>query len=243
MEWKAYWDGVEHPQILGDHGKAEATDFVGRLATALPIRAHWRVLDFGCGSGHVAELLAPMVREVWLWDAAPRMLEHARRRVERLGNVVTVDSVDTLVKDRAGRFDLILVNSVIQYMQPSELTDWVRRWRDLMHDHGRIAISDIAQPGGRLIVDLASLLSFCRRGGLPVTRVAGPILRSWLAYFRTRASRPLLTLSRGEVAALARQAGLVVDFCPGNLTHRRDRLTAFMSHDRGQAQPEPANPG
>jgi SAM-dependent methyltransferase len=184
-----------------------------------------------------------MVREVWLWDAAPRMLEHARRRVRRLSNVVTVDSVDKLVTDGSGRFDLVLVNSVVQYMEPSDLADWMRRWRDLVHDHGRIVISNIAQPGGRLIVDLAALLSFCRRGGLPVTRVTAPILRSWLAYFRARTARPLLTLTRGELAALARQAGLVVDFCPGNLTHRRDRLTAFMRHGRRQAQPAPANPG
>jgi len=47
----------------------------------------WTVADLGCGTGPVAEALAPFVRRVVAVDDSPEMLESARRRLDGLSNV------------------------------------------------------------------------------------------------------------------------------------------------------------
>ena len=47
----------------------------------------WSVADLGCGTGTVAEALAPFVRDVIGVDASPPMLELAEKRLSRFKNV------------------------------------------------------------------------------------------------------------------------------------------------------------
>lgn len=48
---------------------------------------HWIVADLGCGTGQIAEALAPWVRRVVAVDESAAMLQAARRRVRALANV------------------------------------------------------------------------------------------------------------------------------------------------------------
>jgi SAM-dependent methyltransferase len=229
VDWKYYWNSFDNGQVLDEKATSlEAKQFVGNLTAAVPLQEHWRLLEFGCGTGHAAELLAPKVRELWVWDAAPRMLEQARRRVGGHRNVVLVRSADQLIRESAGAFDLVIVNSVVQYMSRLELTQWLPRWRDLIAEGGRLVISDLPQPGGRLSADVLSLLRFSLRAGVTIN-VVRSAFRNWLGYSRTRKSAGLLTLSREDVAALGGNVGFQVDFCPENLTYNKWRITAFLS--------------
>jgi len=51
------------------------------------IRSDWTVADLGCGTGNVAELLAPLVERVVAVDQSPAMLKAAQKRLAGLGNV------------------------------------------------------------------------------------------------------------------------------------------------------------
>jgi ubiquinone/menaquinone biosynthesis C-methylase UbiE len=69
-----------------------------------------RVLDLGCGGGHVTFSVAPHVGEVVAYDLSPEMLEvvRAAARERDLGNVTTRQgSVETLPFDDAS-FDIVL---------------------------------------------------------------------------------------------------------------------------------------
>lgn len=58
------------------------------LLTLLP--RDWVVADVGCGTGNVAELLAPHVRQVIAVDQSGPMLQAARKRLARTPNVTFV---------------------------------------------------------------------------------------------------------------------------------------------------------
>ena len=49
--------------------------------------AEWIIADLGCGTGNVAELLAPIVRKVIAVDREPAMLDAARRRLAAFRNI------------------------------------------------------------------------------------------------------------------------------------------------------------
>lgn len=72
------WDAIRG-QLFGSRFTSEA------LLAMLP--PEWRVVDVGCGTGNIAELLVPHVAEVVAVDQSEPMLEAARRRLSGWGNV------------------------------------------------------------------------------------------------------------------------------------------------------------
>ena len=96
-----------------------------------------RVLDFGCGFGHVAEMLSSRVEELFLWDASANMRSHARLKLDGQRNIKFLDLSDPKTPPHDLCFDLILVNSVVQYMTLDEFSTWL------------ITVAQMLAPGGR----------------------------------------------------------------------------------------------
>jgi hypothetical protein len=120
------------------------------------------------------------------------------------------------------RFDLILVNSVIQYMTADELLYWLPRWAGLLEEHGRLVLSDLIPPAYGIASDLLALVTFhpianLRRLGKDV-----------VLYVRSRSSAPLLRVDQKQLQAQAASAGLDAHFLPRNLTHFARRYTAVL---------------
>ena len=85
------WDGATYDRIA-DPMTRWGTDVLERL----PLIGEETVLDAGCGSGRVTELLLERLPNgrVIAADAAPSMLVEARRRLERFGDRVTFVECD-----------------------------------------------------------------------------------------------------------------------------------------------------
>jgi 2-polyprenyl-3-methyl-5-hydroxy-6-metoxy-1,4-benzoquinol methylase len=75
-----------------------------------------RVLDFGCGTGLLTELLASRGAEVVAIDSSPRMLAVLEAKRERLGlsNVTTAGAVEPSLVPPA--FDLVVCSSVCAFV-------------------------------------------------------------------------------------------------------------------------------
>jgi SAM-dependent methyltransferase len=73
-------------------------------------RAEAKVLDLGCGGGHVAFNVAPHVREVVAYDLSPQMLEVVARtaRERGLDNLTTERGVAESLPFEDGRFDVVM---------------------------------------------------------------------------------------------------------------------------------------
>jgi ubiquinone/menaquinone biosynthesis C-methylase UbiE/DNA-binding transcriptional ArsR family regulator len=76
------WDQVRN-ELFGDHFMAPT------LLSLLP--RGWIVADLGCGTGNVAELLAPCVTRVFAVDSSPAMLDAAKLRLADVNNVEFVE--------------------------------------------------------------------------------------------------------------------------------------------------------
>lgn len=230
-DWVEYWDALDEGQLLF---RPEADEYVRNLAAAVPLSPALRVLEFGCGYGFVAEGLAGLVGEVFLWDAAPGMLRHASARLAARGNVRALDLSDPAGDAYAPRFDLVLVNSVVQYLTPGEFAGWLRRWRGLLAPGGQVVVSDLSAPGASVWRDVLSLLSFSARRGY-LRRAVGNVLAERGRYGRMAAARPLYRPGREEVARLADEAGLGARFLARNLTHFSARAAVVLTVDDSPA--------
>lgn len=229
--WRAYWEELKDFKTF----RIEAADYVERLQQMVELDRRWRVLDFGCGFGYVADLLAGKVARMAIWDASVTMRHRARLNLASHSNIEFVDLSDCARFAELGTFDLILTHSVIQYMDRQELMQWLVHWgAALSVPHGRLVVSDIVVPGNDLLRDIAALVRFSARRGFFREMLLDGARGMW-RYMWTRQNYPLLVLSQAEIEGLARASGLSVAFQAGNLSFRPGRLTAVFHRSSAPA--------
>jgi trans-aconitate 2-methyltransferase len=125
------WDAATYDRI-----SAPQLAWAGEQLDRLELRGDEVVLDAGCGTGRVTALLADRVPRgrVYGVDAAPSMVEHARRA---LGDRATILCQDLVDLDLPGDVDVVFSNATFH---------WIKD-----HDALFAAIHRVLKPGGRLI--------------------------------------------------------------------------------------------
>ena len=119
------------------------------------------VLDVGCGTGHVAQLLTERGYEVTCISPSPVLTRMAR---ERLGDAVPVHQTTYEAFESAQRFDLVLFSESFQYIAPR---DSLPKSLRLLTDNGHVLIADFfrteasgasALQGGHSLAEFTSYL-------------------------------------------------------------------------------------
>lgn len=101
----------------------------------------WVVGDLGCGTGHVADALAPCVSKVVAVDESGPMLEAARERLESHDNVeLRTGTIESLPIDD-GALDAAILFLVAHFItDPSRAMAEVRR---VLRPNGRLLVVDL----------------------------------------------------------------------------------------------------
>ena len=100
------------------------------------------ILDFGCGNCLLHKYLK--FKKIFLYD-----LEHSYYNNNYLKKTKTFKTVKE-IKNFKGKFDIILLNSVIQYIKPDDLKKILIILSKKINKHGLIILSDI--PGVRDVI-------------------------------------------------------------------------------------------
>ena len=237
--WVAYFDS------LGVHAplhRVQADLYVQALSDMIDWDRSHRVLDFGSGYGFVAALLAPLAREVHVWDPAASMRLATARTTAGLPNVRFCDltalhsfSPGLHPSPPLGPLDLILVNSVTQYMGPGELWGWLGHWRAMLAPGGRVILSDLIPSGHRGRSDMVDLLRLGASYGSPIRGVRDA-LGGFSRYWRAQRAAPLVPIDPQHLAQRAADAGFDMRVLSHNLTHFRTRWTAILLPRTEQAR-------
>ena len=150
------------------------------------------------------------------------------------GHVTVRQRIRSTLQPSIGSMDLILVNSVAQYMTSAELSQWLVRWRELLTPGGKLVLSDLMAPEHHGFADIADLLRLGIRHGSPLSATS-KALGGVLQYWRMRQAVPLTRIGHEDLGRRATQAGLNLVVLPRNLTHFSRRWTAVLSRRAGAA--------
>lgn len=227
--WSEFWESIEEQRAAF---ATEAADYAARLAATGLLAPDHDVLDFGCGFGHVARLLAPRVRSLRVWDASTSVLRKARLALEDVPNVSVVDfSAPDRLDEYAAAFDRILAHSVVQYMDVPELGAWLARWTKMLKPGGKIVLSDLLQPNVGFLRETLVIARFFWQQGI-FWEVAREKLRRAKSYLTTRSERRLTLVTPEVLRQLTADGRLSVELLPENLSYRNSRLTAVLTLQR-----------
>jgi cyclopropane fatty-acyl-phospholipid synthase-like methyltransferase len=230
--WTAYWEALGDRQQLF---REQAAEYVQNLTAVIKLDRSTRVLDFGCGFGFVADYVAPLVGRLFVWDASANMRGRALKTVAHHSNTQWLDLSEQEVFPSGVHLDLILVNSVVQYMTVDQFSAWLSVWREMLAPAGRIVVSDIISPDAGSLREIIDILKLSARRGF-LARALWQSAREIGRYRNIRKACPLTRMRHSEIKERARAAGLEVSFLPRNLTHFPKRITAVIGLHRAGEQ-------
>jgi len=105
------------------------------------LRPEMTVADVGCGTGFLAEGLAPRVRRVYALDASPAMLEQARRNLAALANIVYLPADGSALPLPDASVDVALANMYLHHCPDPAAA--IREMARVLRPGGRLVITDL----------------------------------------------------------------------------------------------------
>ena len=223
MSWRDFWNG-EHaiyvsPRHKALHYRQIATDLIGHIPAPDAV-----VLDHGCGEALDAARVAGHCGKLYLCEAAPSVRDKLRAMLGGKVNVAVVspEEIEALPDDS---LDLVVANSLIQYLSRDGLVALLATWRGKLKPGGKLVVADIIPPDVSPLTDASQLLAFAWRGGFLAAALAGLVRTAFSDYRKLRAQYGLSTYRIDDITGLIAAAGFE-DVTPAkNFGHNPHRLT------------------
>jgi ubiquinone/menaquinone biosynthesis C-methylase UbiE len=147
-----------------------------------------------------------------------------------LGNVVVM-SPEQLGEIPDASLDLIVVNSVLQYLSRADLDSLLATWRRLLKPGGQLLIADVIPPDVGPLTDVMALLKLAAANGFFIASFIGLARTFFSDYRKTRAALGLAHYSEADILAILSAAGYDARRRQPNLGHNPARM-AFIAVPR-----------
>jgi SAM-dependent methyltransferase len=221
--WVSFWNSQHSIYVNARHLDLHYRDVAQRMLQ-LNSASTANVLDFGCGEAIHADRVAARVGQLWLCEAASRVRDNLRARFGTLANVKVIGP-DELRTIQPGTLNLIVANSVAQYLTREELDALLAAWRQLLAPDGRLILADVVPPGVSPVSDALALLRYAYANGFLIAACAGLVRTVLSPYRRIRANLGITTYTEEEITACIDAAGFRTERLPFNFEHQPARIS------------------
>jgi len=222
-DWIDYYDSthtIYASKLHRDlHFQAIARDIVSYIPSPDAV-----VLDYSCGEALSAARVAEACAMLILAEPAPGVRGRLIARYAP-NTRIRVRSLEELRNMPEASIDLVVMNSVAQYMAPAELDTALAVIRRLLKPTGRLVLGDILRPEVGMIRDVLALLMFATKHGFLKDALVGLIATALSDYRALRAKVGLQRYSESDMLAKLAKAGLSAVRAPKNIGHNRWRMT------------------
>lgn len=222
-DWLSFWNSPNRIYVNDRHRDVHYRGIALQIRPLVPA-ADATVLDYGCGEATAAHLVAAAAGRLILSDGAPGVREKLAARFKDNAKI-TVLAPDEVAALPAGSVDLIVLNSVTQYLKRDELAALLNQFRRLLAVDGRLVVGDVVPPHTSTVHDIVALLRLAWRNGFLAAALAGLARTLFSDYRALRKTIGLACYDEAEMLALLSAAGFAAQRHLPNLEHNQDRMT------------------
>src|SRR3954470_1887690 len=233
-EWIDYYDSthtIYASKLHRDlHFQVIARDIIGYISSPDAV-----VLDYACGEALSAAKVADACAKLYLAEPAPGV---RGRLIARFApnTKIRVRSLDDLRNMDEKSIDLVIMNSVAQYMTATELDAAFGVIRRLLKPGGRLVIGDILRPEVGMAKDVVALLKFAATHGFLKDACYGLASTALSDYRQLRTRVGLQRYSENEMVAKLAASGFTASRAHSNIGHNPWRMTFVARHAFDHAQ-------
>ncbi len=227
-DWIDYYDSthtIYASKLHRDlHFHLVARDIIGYISSSDAV-----VLDYACGEALSAAKVAEACGKLYLAEPAPGV---RGRLIARFApnTKIRVRSLDDLRQMTEKSVDLVVMNSVAQYMTPGELDAAFAVVRRLLKPGGRLVLGDIMRPEVGMIRDVIALLRFAATHGFLRDALIGLISTALSDYRQLRSRVGLQRYSETEMIKKLAASGFTASRAHYNIGHNPWRMTFVARH-------------
>lgn len=227
--WREFWDRPHRIYVNGRHRAVHYRQVAADIIAELP-HAHATVLDYGCGEALEAGKVAANCGKLFLCESAPSRRADLKARFRDLASVMVLapEDIESLPE---GALDLVVANSVLQYLTRAEGAALAVKLRPKLAPGGRLIFADVVPPDSSIVADVSSLLSTAMKNGFLLAALAG-LLQTFVSdYRRLRQQIGLTAYREDEMHALLENAGYASERRARNFGFNPHRMT-FIARPR-----------
>jgi ubiquinone/menaquinone biosynthesis C-methylase UbiE len=227
-DWIDYYDSthtIYASKLHRDlHFQLIARDIIGYIGSPDAV-----VLDYACGEALSASKVAEACGQLYLAEPAPGV---RGRLIARFApnTKVRVRSLEDVRKMAEQSIDLVVMNSVAQYMTPEELDGVFATIRRLLKPTGRLVIGDVLRPEVGMPRDVIALLRFAAQQGFLRDALIGLVSTALSDYRHLRSRVGLQRYSEADMIAKLVATGFTGSRVAVNIGHNPWRMTFVARH-------------
>jgi ubiquinone/menaquinone biosynthesis C-methylase UbiE len=227
-DWIDYYDSTHTIYVSKLHRDVHfqviAKDIIGYITSPDAV-----VLDYACGEALCAAKVAEACGQLYLAEPAPGV---RGRLIARFApnTKIRVRSLEDLRKMSEKSVDLVVMNSVAQYMTPTELDSAFAVIRRLLKPTGRLVLGDILRPEVGMGRDVLALLKFAAVHRFLRDALIGLVSTALSDYRQLRARVGLQRYGEAEMTAKLAAAGFSASRAHFNIGHNPWRMTFVARH-------------
>ncbi|RFB80688.1 class I SAM-dependent methyltransferase [Methylovirgula sp. 4M-Z18] len=222
MSWREFWNG-EHSIYVNARHKALHYDRIAKDMAALVPPGGARVLDYGCGEALGAAIVAAKAARLYLYDSAPNVQGKLRGQFAATANVTILSDSD-LAALPAQSLDIVIANSLLQYLRRDEFGQLLDYWHNALGQGGQLILADVIPPDASAILDVQALLGFAWQGGFFAAACKGLVATFFSDYRKKRGEIGLTRYGISDMQQLLRAHGFEPRRAARNIGHNQDRL-------------------
>jgi SAM-dependent methyltransferase len=227
-DWIDYYDSthtIYASKLHRDlHFQVIARDIAGYISSPNAV-----VLDYSCGEALSAGRVAEACGKLILAEPAPGV---RGRLIARFApnTRIRVRSLDDLRHMEEKSVDLVIMNSVAQYMTSDELDAAFAVIRRLLKPSGRLVLGDILRPEVGMGRDVIALLKFAATHGFLKDAFYGLASTALSDYRQLRTRIGLQRYSEADMIAKLAACGFTASRAHQNIGHNPWRMTFVARH-------------
>jgi SAM-dependent methyltransferase len=220
--WLAFWNGEHRIYANEKHLRAHYAKIAADVLKLLPDK-NVDLLDWGCGPALSAPAWADAGVRVSLYDKAVASQEKLKATFGTDPRLRLLNDADYAALPD-GSFDVLLINSVIQYLSPDDFRGVLPELHRFLRPGGLLLLADVMPPTAGMLDDVKTLLGTGAKHGFLFAAVGSLAHTFFSGYRKLRQRLGLTTYTPEAIIDVLKAGGFEAVRVPENVGFSRHRM-------------------